>query len=150
VVALLVGPMGLAVAVLLFGAGPISQMPIYQIYFSVLKWGLGPGLVSVYISYYLDRQTYQDLPNIDHSFRTVGWRLINCLGFATATIFVLLPSLLALQAQADPDSGWTSAKLRVVATGSMFCLAFGLALAAQFGLRKNVPHPATTLLPVPS
>ena len=69
---------------------------------------------------------------------------------ATATIVVLLPSLLALEAQAAQDTGWTSPKLRVVATGTTFCLALALALAAQFGLRKSVPVATPALAPVPT
>jgi len=45
---------------------------------------LAPALVAVYISYYLDRQTARDPPDIDHSRGTFGWRLVNCFGFAAA------------------------------------------------------------------
>ena len=37
----------------------------------------GPALVCVYISYYLDRQSCADMPSVDHSRATVGWRLLN-------------------------------------------------------------------------
>lgn len=38
--------------------------------------------------------------------------------------------------KAEPDAPWDSAKLRFVGTGTVFFIAFGLALAAQFALVK--------------
>jgi hypothetical protein len=38
---------------------------------------------------------------------------------------------------AQEGAVWDSAKLRFVATGTTFFVAFGLALAAQFALRKG-------------
>jgi hypothetical protein len=134
-VAFLVGPSGLTIAVHIFGPEKFSSMPLDQLYYDMLKWGLGPALVSVYISYYLDRQTCTDLPDIEHSPATFGWRLLNCFGFAAVTVFLLLPPLLSLTAQ--PGAAWDSTKLRFIATVTTFCMAFGLALAAQFALRKN-------------
>jgi hypothetical protein len=37
--------------------------------------------------------------------------------------------------------------LRFVATGTMFFIAFGLALAAQFALRKGTPEASRMLAP---
>jgi hypothetical protein len=136
-VALLVGPLGLTIAVHYFSLSDIAKLPLLQLYVAMLKWGWGPALVCVYISYYLDRQTYLDLPNIDHSTATIGWRLANCFAFATGTIVLLLPLLLALVA--PPGNTWDSVKLRVVATGTTFCLTLALALAAQFALRQAAP-----------
>jgi hypothetical protein len=133
-VAFLVGPAGLTIAAHVFAPASIANQPLYLLYGNMLKWGLGPALVCVYISYYLDRQTYADLPNIVHSLSTLGWRLVNCFGFAAMTPFVLLPPLLALQ-QA-PDTDWNAYKVRFVASGATFFVALGLALAAQFALRK--------------
>lgn len=101
----------------------------------MLRWGLGPALVTVYISYYLDRQSCSDLPDIDNSMRTVAWRLFNCFGFAATNVFLLLPQLLSLMAQ--EGAIWETNKLRFIAAGTTFCLAFGLALAAQFALKKE-------------
>jgi hypothetical protein len=67
-VAFFAGPLGLTLAVHFFGEGESLTTPLYQLYFVMLKWGLGPALVSVYISYYLDRQTFQDLPDIDQLY----------------------------------------------------------------------------------
>jgi hypothetical protein len=134
-VAFLVGPAGLTIAAHFCGASEIANRPIYLLYDDLLKWGLGPAAVCVYISYYLDRQTYADLPNIDHSSQTLGWRLLNCTIFAAMTLFVLLPPLLALQARSGAT--WDSSKLQFVAGGATFCIALGLALAAQFALRKT-------------
>jgi hypothetical protein len=133
--AFVVGPLGLTTAVHFFGEGQLPDTPIAQLYFGMLKWGVGPALVSVYISYYLDRQTCQDLPDIDHSSVTLGERLLNCFGFATMSVFLLFPQLLSLTAQ--PNGIWESPKLRFVATGCTFFVALGLGFAAQFGLRKN-------------
>ena len=145
IVAFVVGPLGLTIAVHFFSQGPTTLIPLHVLYYNMLKWGSGPALVCVYISYYLDRQTFQDLPNIDHSAATIGWRLANCFGFASITLVVLLPLLLALAAQ--PDSAWDSVKLRFVATGTTFCLTFALALAAQFALRQGTPGTVGVLSP---
>jgi hypothetical protein len=109
-------------------------MPIHELFFEMLIWGLGPALVCVYISYYLDRQTWGDLPDIESSFSTIGWRLLNCFGFSMITVFILLSPLLAMKA--DEGAPWDSAKLRFVGIGTVFFIAFGLALAAQFALVK--------------
>ena len=133
-VALVTGPAGLTLAVHYFGIKDFQVMPIHELFFEMLIWGLGPALVCVYISYYLDRQTWGDLPDIESSFSTIGWRLLNCFGFSLITVFILLPPLLAMKA--EPDAPWDSAKLRFVGTGTVFFIAFGLALAAQFALVK--------------
>jgi hypothetical protein len=130
--AFLVGPAGLTIAAHFFAHNHANE-PLYLLYYHMLNWGLGPALVCVYISYYLDRQTCADLPNIVHSVGTLGWRLVNCFGFAATTLFVLLPPLLAIQG--SPEYTWDEHKLRFVASGATFCVALGLALAAQFALR---------------
>jgi hypothetical protein len=71
------------------------------------------------------------------------WRLTNCFGFAAVNVFLLLPQLLSLTAQ--PNAIWDSPKLRFVASGCTFFVALGLALAAQFGLRK-VAHASSSPL----
>jgi hypothetical protein len=134
-VAFLVGPAGLTIAGHFFGPGQYASEPIYLLYWDTLQWGLGPALVCVYISYYLDRQTYADLPDIDHSLSTLGWRLVNCFGFAATTLFLLLPPLLEIPGA--PEYPWDVHKIRFVAAGATFCVALGLALAAQFALRKT-------------
>ena len=143
VVAWVVGPAGLAVAVHFFGQGELHGMAYSDLYVLMLRWGLGPALVSVYISYYLDRQAWSDLPDIDRSTATVRWRMLNCFIFATGTVFLLLPNLMSLTAPADAT--WVASKLRFVATVTTFSVAFGLALAAQFALRKEAQRPG----PVP-
>jgi len=131
--AFLAGPAGLTVAAHFFAGHPYDELPIYRLYYEILTWGLGPALVSVYIYYYLDRQTHADLPNIVQSPRTVAWRLLNCFGFASVVLFVLLPMLASLPAS---EPGWSVGKLRFVASGTTFCIVLGLAVAAQFALRK--------------
>ena len=100
-VAFVTGPLGLTVAVHYFGAASFQSKPVLQLFSEMLAWGFGPALVCVYISYYLDRQTWRDLPDIDHSYSTLAWRLLNCLGFAIVTVFLLLPPLLSIQAQPE-------------------------------------------------
>jgi hypothetical protein len=134
-IAFVTGPFGLTIAVYLFGPANYHWMTFVQIFYEMLQWGFGPALVAVYISYYLDRQTCHDLPDIDHSSATVGWRLLNCIGFAAITLFLLLPPLLAIEAQAGEV--WDVSKLRFVASGTVFLVALGLAIAAQFALRKG-------------
>jgi len=137
VVAFLVGPAGLTVAAY-FWAHPdfIANRTFAALYWDILKWGLAPALVCFYISYYLDRQTCADLPDIVHSTHTIGWRLLNCFAFASFTLLVMLPPLLALMPTPE-TADWTAAKLRFVSSGTTFCVALGLALAAQFALRKT-------------
>jgi hypothetical protein len=140
------GPFGLATAAHFFGAEKYQMMPFPELYFFyTLRWGFAPALVGVYISYYLDRQTSSDLPDINHSPSTVGWRLLNCVGFAAITLFLLLPPLAALPA--EPGMDWDASKLRFVAGGTVFFIAFGLAMAAQFALRKGSRKPSPVLTP---
>jgi hypothetical protein len=135
VIGFLVGPAGLTLTACCFASHEITDKPIYVLYGDMLKWGIGPAAVSVYISYYLDRQTYADMPEIDHSAKTFVWRLLNCFAFATITLFVLLSPLLALKA--GTNAVYSTSKLQFVASATTFCIALGLAIAAQFCLRKN-------------
>jgi hypothetical protein len=145
VIALTTGPFGLTIAAHVFGAEKFQTMPLLELFRQTLQWGLGPALVAVYISYYLDRQTCYDLPDINHSSVTVGWRLLNCIGFAAITLFLMIPPLLMLEAQ--PGAVWDIAKLRFVASGTVFFIALGLALAAQFALRKGTEDASPILTP---
>jgi hypothetical protein len=145
-VALVVGPLGLTIAVHFFSHSQNATLPPQFLYYTMLKWGLGPALVSVCISYYLDRQTYQDLPNIDHTVATIGRRLANCFTFAGAIFVLVFPFVLSMNASAGND--WDSIKLRFIAAGTTFCLTLALALAAQFALRQGTPAtPASVLSP---
>jgi hypothetical protein len=140
-VAAAVGPCGLTVAVHYFGQADLQKMPLISLYYYLLRWGLGPALVTVYISYYLDRQSCSDLPDIDSSVGTVGWRLLNCSGFAITSVFLLLTPLLGMSS--PPGATWETSKLQFIGAGTTFCIAFGLALAAQFALKKG---PRATVL----
>ena len=110
-------------------------MAFVDLYYNMLRWGLGPGLVAVYISYYLDRQSCSDLPDINRSAETIAWRLFNCVGFAATSLFLHLPFLLSLSAQ--QGASWQTDKLRFIAAGTTFCVALGLAITAQFALKKQ-------------
>jgi len=54
-VAFLTGPFGLAMAAHFFGPAKYQAMPLLEVYRNTLKWGIGPALIGVYISYYLSR-----------------------------------------------------------------------------------------------
>jgi uncharacterized membrane protein YciS (DUF1049 family) len=135
-IALVTGPFVLAVlAKYVHPIDPYKTMQPLALFLQMLVWGLGPALISVYITYYLDRQTSSDLPKIDHSMSTVGWRLLNSFAFGAGTVLLLLPSLLTIpHTDAVP---WELDKLRFVSTGTTFLLSAGLAVAAQFALRKR-------------
>lgn len=139
-VSFVVGPAGLTAAAHYFGQPALSQLPYPDLYFKMLQWGLGPALVSVYVSYYLDRQSCSDLPDIDSSSATFRWRMLNCFTFAIGVVLLLLPNLLSLTA--SPDAVWAASKLQFIATGTTFSIAFGLALAAQFALKKEPDSPS--------
>jgi hypothetical protein len=70
---------------------------------------------------------------------------MSCFSFAAVNVFLLFPALLSLTAQ--PNAVWDSPKLRFIATGCTFCLALGLAVAAQFALRKDTQ---TSVSPIAS
>jgi hypothetical protein len=135
-IALLTGPFILAIlAKYLYPIEPYASMPPLALFYKMLVWGLGPALISVYITYYLDRQTSSDMTKIDHSLATVGWRLLNSFCFGAGTVLLLLPSLLTIPRTNAVQ--WEPAKLQFVSTGTTFLLSVGLALAAQFALRKR-------------
>jgi hypothetical protein len=139
-IALVTGPFILAIlAKYLQPIEPYASMQPVALFYQMLIWGLGPALISVYITYYLDRQTSSDLPKIDHSLSTVGWRLLNSFAFGAGTVLLLLPSLLTIP-RTDAVA-WEPEKLRFVSTGTTFLLSVGLALAAQFALRKRSQTP---------
>jgi hypothetical protein len=141
VLAFLVGPLGLTLAVKLSGH-PIAQQLSYPVaYYNMLRWGVGPGLVAVCISYFMDRQLSSDLPNIDSS--AIARRVVITVAFACFTVLLQCSQLLA----ATGDPTWSNSKLRSVAVGTTFVVTLALALVAQFGLRKPSQH---TPLPMPA
>jgi hypothetical protein len=137
VVAFIVGPLGLTLALHFFGPERFQNIAVLQLLGMNMKWGTGPALVCVYISYYLDRQSYADMPSVDHSRATVGWRMLNAFGFATGVVLLLLPALMSIGQTPLPDDPWTGAKLRTVASGTLFAMTFALAMAAQFCVRDE-------------
>src|SRR5262249_47896660 len=146
-VAFVAGPFGLAVAVHFFGPVPrFAGWSFLQVFYEMLKWGLAPALVAVYISYSLDRQTARDLPDIDHSRATFGWRLVNCFGFAAVSVFLLLPPLLALKVE-QPDATGDRPRLRFTAGGRVFGVALGLVWAANFALGRGTKTAVPVLTP---
>jgi hypothetical protein len=143
-IALVTGPIILAIlAKYVHPIEPYKSMQFLPLFYQMLVWGLGPALISVYITYYLDRQTSSDLPKIDHSLATVGWRLLNSFCFGAGTVLLLLPSLMTIPRTDAVD--WEPEKLKFVSTATTFLLSVGLALAAQFALRKRANTPPGTV-----
>ena len=127
---LLVGPFWLSVAVEIFGT---SQRPFLDLYFHHdLVWGIGPGLICVYLYYFLDRQTQSDLPDVQTQ-HSIWPKLMNSATFTCVVVLILLPRLMGIIAT---QSVWDNSKVRFVATGATFLVTLSLALVAQFGLRK--------------
>jgi hypothetical protein len=108
----------------------------------MLQWSIGPGLIAICITYFMDRQLSSDLPDIDRSI--VARRIVNSVIFAVFTIVLQLPPLLALDA--STDAAWDRNKLRFVAVGTTFVVTLALALVSQFGLR--IPQ-KPAVLPAP-
>jgi hypothetical protein len=119
----------------------VDKLSYVQTFASMLQWSIGPGLVAVCITYFMDRQLSSDLPDIDTSI--VVKRVVNSVLFACFTIVLQLPQLLALTPSAN--TSWSAEKLRVVALGATFVVTLSLALVAQFGLRTT--HQERKLVP---
>jgi hypothetical protein len=136
VLAWLVGPLGLTLVAKYNGAAGVKDLSFGIAYYNMLRWGIGPGLVAVCITYFMDRQLSSDLPNIDTSI--VLRRVVTSFALACFIIVLQLPQLLSLRAA--PDAAWNTDKLRVVALGATFVVTLSLALVAQFGLRPPRQH----------
>ena len=125
------GALGLTLAAKLNGAVSVKDFSYLHTFAKMLQWSVGPGLVAVCITYFMDRQLSSDLPNIDTSI--VVRRVVNSVVFACFTIVLQLPPLLALQAA--PGAAWDSSKLRCVAVVATFVITLSLALVSQFGFK---------------
>jgi hypothetical protein len=133
--AFLVGPVGLALtAKYAFPVARFADTGLLATIASELEWGIGPAIIAVFISYYMDRQTSSTLPDINQSHGSIAWRIVVSLLLALATVVMLLPPLLSLKAAVGAP--WSAEKLRLVAVGTTFFISFSLAMAAQFALRK--------------
>jgi hypothetical protein len=129
-----------------FSPGPNAGKPFLDLLYSNFKWGWVPALICVYVVYHVDRQIDPLLPDVGTlGGEGIAQRLLNCLLFAcVATSFAILPTA---SLSAGPDSAWPTGKLHVVVIGTIFTLAFLMALVSQFGLvkpaaRKAEPSPA--------
>lgn len=139
--ACLVGPLGLTLAAKFNDVESLRNLSYIATYYELLRWGVGPGLVAVCISYFMDRQISSELPDIDTS--AIVKRIGNATIFAVFTITIQLPLLLTLE---TTEPAWSTTKLRAVAFGTTFVITLSLALVAQFGLRRPMAPPA---LPMP-
>jgi len=136
------GALGLTLAAKLNGASSVDSLSYVQTFTKMLQWSIGPGLIAICITYFMDRQLSSDLPDIDRSI--VARRIVNSVIFAVFTIVLQLPPLLALDA--STDAAWDRNKLRFVAVGTTFVVTLALALVSQFGLR--IPQ-KPAVLPAP-
>jgi hypothetical protein len=101
------------------------------------KWGWSPAVICVYVLYHVDRQIDPLLPDIG----TVGGegiahRLVACLLFAA--LVALLSLLPTMSLSVNPGSTWPVEKLQAVVIGTIFTIAFAMALVSQFCLIKPV------------
>ena len=149
IAAFCLAPPSLALALKLIGSSEAAARPFLMSMGRGIKWAIGPGLVCVYIAYYLDRQCDPCLPNIGQD-GTPSW--VRCLYawlFSMCVVALLLPAAAAIQGR--PSSPWPVEKLQVVAMGTNFLMIMTVALVAQFGLRKPTgARHATATSPVTS
>jgi len=134
IAAFCLAPPSLALAIQLIGSSEAAARPFLVSMGRGLRWAIGPGLICVYIAYYLDRQCDPNLPSVGQD-GTSPW--IRCLYACLYSIFVvalLLPAAAAIQGR--PTSPWPVEKLQAVALGTNFLMTMTVALVAQFGLRK--------------
>src|SRR5262245_1485127 len=93
---------------------------------------------TVYIAYYMDRQTDPSLPDVDQDDRTTLGRVLQAGLFTVLVLVVQLPPTLTLPRTDDSTTLWNREKLQVVIMGTVFVRALTLALVAQFGLHKRL------------
>jgi hypothetical protein len=145
VVGCCVGPFGLTLAAKWNGSGAVAGLSYLEAYCNLLRWGVGPGLVAVCITWFMDRQISSDLPNIDTSM--IAKRVFNSLAFALFTLVLQFPQLLTIP---PTDGAWDQNKLRTVAAGVTFTIALTLALVAQFALRHPRPNNDSAIVMAPA
>jgi hypothetical protein len=133
-IAFFVGPLGLVLAAKYFQVPQYVNIGLLDAMAGTLKWGIGPAIIAVFISYYMDRQTSSALPDIRQSRDSILWRIALSFGVALVTMVLLFLPLVSIKAT-DPAI-WSTEKLQAVAAGTTFLLSFSLAMVAQFALRK--------------
>jgi hypothetical protein len=134
IAAFCLAPPSLALAIKIIGSSEAAARPFLVSMGRGIRWAIGPGLICVYIAYYLDRQCDPNLPSVGQD-GTSPW--VRCLYACLYSIFVvvlLLPAAAAIQAR--PTSPWPVEKLQAVALGTSFLMTMTVALVAQFGLRR--------------
>jgi hypothetical protein len=136
IMAFLIGPFCLAVAVkYIFQVQAYANSNFLETFAYELRWGVGPAIISVFISYYMDRERSAALPGVVRTWNSVLWRVLLSLLVALVAIVLLLVPLLGISA--PPGSVWSTDKLRFVAVGSTFFVLFSLAMVAQFGIWRT-------------
>jgi hypothetical protein len=137
--ALVVGPLLLTTAIKLVGTAGARGENFFNLYGKFFLWGIGPGLMCVYLCYYLDKQTQPDLPDVVQTRDSIFVRVSYSVMFTCVVMLILLPLLMGIRVTAQ--SMWDSDKVRFVATGATLIVTLSLALVAQFCLRKGTPSP---------
>ena len=130
VIAAIIGPAGLA-SVLIYWH---PERNIIDTFIAKLPWGVGPGLLAVFILYYLDRQTYSKYQTLRNRSKSIIMNFAIAIMFSLITLVLLLPPLMSIRA--PEGSPWTTEKLQVVAAGTTALVTLSMALVAQFGLEK--------------
>ena len=145
VVACCVGPVGLTLAAKFNHAAAVAEFSYLEAYCNLLRWGVGPGLVAVCITWFMDRQISSELPDIDTSI--IARRVVVSFIFSVFTLVLQFPQLLTITANGGT---WDQNKLRAVAAGVTFTLTLTLALVAQFGLPRLRRGSRISIAPVPA
>jgi hypothetical protein len=104
----------LASAIKFVSENPLAAKPFVEILFSEFKWGLSPALVSVYITYHVDRQIDPLLPDIVSlgTYRQLLQRIIMFVVFARIVAWLSLQPTLSIKPSSP--STWPIDKLRAV------------------------------------
>jgi hypothetical protein len=139
-IAFCLAPLGLAGAIKLFGAPASAALPYLDLVLRSVKWAITPALIAVYVVYYLDRRIDPRLPDVDHEVSARA-RLLNAFVFAVVVTVLVLPPAAAMHGTGQPPV-WPDEKLRWVAIGTTFFVAFALACVAQFALTRVRLRPA--------
>jgi hypothetical protein len=133
-IAFCAAPLSLAGAVKLFGAPASAALPYLDLVLRSVKWAVTPALIAVYVVYYLDRRIDPRLPDVDRE-GSAGARLLNAFVFAVVVMVLVLPPTASIHGTGQPPV-WPDEKLRWVAIGTTFFVAFALACVAQFALTR--------------
>jgi hypothetical protein len=135
VIALCVSVAALALAAE-FGPGAAAGKPILGLLYADFKWGWAPALICLYVVYHVDRHIDPLLPDVGMlGSEGIPQRLVSCLLFAI--IVMVVAALPTRSLSVSSGSAWPVEKLHAVVVGTIFTIAFVVALVSQFGFGKR-------------